>query len=47
MISREERGGHFKIFYRNGRWFIEDLNNTNGTLLNGKEIRVKRSQEYI
>ncbi|MCC6003748.1 MAG: FHA domain-containing protein [Thermofilum sp.] len=39
VISRE----HFSIFYdfRAGRFFIEDRSSTNGTLLNGAEIRGK------
>ncbi len=45
MISREERGGHFRIFYRGNKWYVEDLNSTNGTLLNGKEIKGKGPQE--
>mgnify|MGYP001772774151 CR=1 FL=1 len=45
MITREERGGHFRIYYQGGKWYIEDLNSTNGTLLNGKEIKGKGPQE--
>ena len=45
LISREERGGHFRIFLRGNRWYVEDLNSTNGTLLNGKEIKGKGPQE--
>jgi len=45
MITREERGGHFRIFLRGNKWYIEDLNSTNGTLLNGKEIKGKGPQE--
>ncbi|WP_243665518.1 FHA domain-containing protein [Vulcanisaeta sp. JCM 16159] len=45
MISREERGGHFRIFLRGNKWYVEDLNSTNGTLLNGKEIKGKGPQE--
>lgn len=32
---------HFRIFYRAGRWYIEDLNSTNGTIVNGEDIRGK------
>ncbi len=30
---------HFRIFYRAGKWYVEDLNSTNGTLVNGEDIR--------
>ncbi|MGC8870385.1 MAG: FHA domain-containing protein [Brevinematia bacterium] len=30
---------HFTIYFRGGKFFIEDRNSTNGTLLNGQEIR--------
>jgi hypothetical protein len=30
---------HFTIYFRNGKFFIEDSMSTNGTLLNGQEIR--------
>lgn len=30
---------HFRVFYKNGQWFIEDLGSTNGTLVNGIEIK--------
>lgn len=44
-ISREDRGGHFRIYLRGTRWYIEDMNSTNGTLLNGVEIKGKGPQE--
>ncbi len=33
---------HFKIYFDEGNYFIEDLNSTNGTYLNGN--RIKKSQ---
>ncbi len=30
---------HAKVLYENGEWFIEDLNSTNGTYINGKRIK--------
>ena len=45
MFTGERRGGHFRIFLRGNKWYIEDLNSTNGTLLNGKEIKGKGPQE--
>jgi predicted component of type VI protein secretion system len=45
FISREEKGGHFKIFMRGGKWYIEDCGSKNGTLLNGVEIKGKGPQE--
>lgn len=32
---------HFRIFYRAGKWYVEDLNSTNGTMVNGEDIRGK------
>ena len=32
---------HARIFYRDGSWFIEDLNSSNGTLVNGENIKGK------
>lgn len=45
FITREEKGGHFKIFMRGGKWYIEDCGSKNGTLLNGVEIKGKGPQE--
>jgi hypothetical protein len=44
-ITREDRGGHFKIYLRGMKWYVEDSGSTNGTLLNGVEIRGKGPQE--
>lgn len=33
-VSRE----HARITYKDGKWFIEDLNSTNGTYINGNRI---------
>jgi len=30
---------HINIWYENGQYYIEDSNSTNGTRLNGKEIK--------
>ena len=32
---------HAKIFYRDGKWFIEDLGSTNGTVVNGEPVEDK------
>jgi two-component system, NtrC family, sensor kinase len=34
MISRQ----HARVFYRNGRWLIEDLGSANGTFIDGMEV---------
>jgi len=36
---------HARIFYRNGKWFIEDLGSTNGTIVDNEDIRGKGTRE--
>lgn len=36
---------HCRIFYKNGSWWVEDLNSTNGTYLNGIKITLDRLRE--
>lgn len=35
LVSRR----HARLFYKNGKWFIEDLGSRNGTIVNGSDIR--------
>lgn len=35
FVSRK----HAKIFYRDGKWFIEDVGSKNGTYVDGEDIR--------
>lgn len=30
---------HFRVFQQGGRWFVEDLGSTNGTLVDGRQIK--------
>ncbi|ABN69652.1 FHA domain containing protein [Staphylothermus marinus F1] len=32
---------HARIFYENGEWYIEDLDSTNGTIVDNEDIRGK------
>ncbi|MCD6301586.1 MAG: FHA domain-containing protein [Staphylothermus sp.] len=32
---------HARIFFKDGEWYIEDLNSTNGTVLNNENIKGK------
>jgi pSer/pThr/pTyr-binding forkhead associated (FHA) protein len=32
---------HARIFYKDGEWFIEDLDSTNGTIVGNEDIRGK------
>lgn len=37
--DRYASGLHARVFSREGHFFVEDMNSTNGTLLNGAELR--------
>jgi hypothetical protein len=37
--DRYASGLHVRVFSREGRFFVEDMNSTNGTLLNGATLR--------
>lgn len=36
---------HAKIFYRDGRWYLEDLGSRNGTYIDGEDIRGRGAVE--
>lgn len=36
---------HAKIFYREGKWFIEDIGSRNGTFVDGEDIRGREAVE--
>jgi len=38
LDDRYASGIHVRVFNRSGRYFVEDLNSTNGTLLNSREL---------
>ena len=37
--DRYASGIHARVFTRGGRYFVEDMNSTNGTLLNGATLK--------
>jgi hypothetical protein len=39
LDDRYASGIHARVFTRGGAYFVEDLNSTNGTLLNSQELR--------
>jgi hypothetical protein len=39
LSDRYASGIHARIFSREGRYYVEDMNSTNGTLLNDAELR--------
>ena len=38
LDDRYASGFHARVFSRSGAYFVEDLNSTNGTLLNSQEL---------
>ncbi len=36
---------HARIFFKDGKWFIEDLGSTNGTIVDNEDIRGKDARE--
>ena len=40
-ISRK----HVRLFYRDGKWYVEDLGSRNGTYINGEDIRGRGAVE--
>ncbi len=36
---------HARIFFRDGKWYIEDIGSTNGTIVNDDDIRGKEPVE--
>jgi hypothetical protein len=39
ITDRYASGIHARVFERGGRYFVEDMNSTNGTLLNGATLK--------
>lgn len=36
---------HVRLFYRDGKWYVEDLGSRNGTYINGEDIRGRGAVE--
>ncbi|MDW8066817.1 MAG: FHA domain-containing protein [Aquificaceae bacterium] len=36
---------HAKVYFKDGQWFVEDLNSTNGTYVNGKRIQKAKLED--
>ncbi len=36
---------HARLFYKDGKWFIEDLGSTNGTIIDNEDLRGKEPHE--
>ncbi len=47
LVIPDERvsSHHLLLFHEEGRWFVEDLNSTNGTFLNGRRIEKEEVKE--
>jgi hypothetical protein len=39
IVDRYASGLHARVFERGGRYYVEDMNSTNGTLLNGATLK--------
>ena len=39
VLDRYASRRHARIYYKNGKWYIEDLGSRNGTLIGDKDIR--------
>lgn len=44
-VQADQGKFHFRTSFENGKFYVEDLNSTNGTKLNGAEIKGKGKQE--
>lgn len=36
---------HARIFYKDGKWYVEDLGSRNGTYVNGEDVRGRGAAE--